>query len=102
MLNGRLEDAAVGIGSVARTRRRGFIASWQQAYWLEPIVGGALMRAYPEEWMLFRADEDGYRYVTGFEQRPDAEAIDVGFGLDPASIPQQLGSVERFIDGLSN
>ena len=32
MLNGRLEDAAVGIGSVARERRRGFVSSWKQAY----------------------------------------------------------------------
>ena len=36
MLNGRLEDAAVGIGSVARERRRGYVATWQQAYWLHP------------------------------------------------------------------
>ncbi len=102
MLNGRLEDAAVGIGSVARARRRGFMSSWQQAYWLEPLAGGALMRAYPEEWMLFRADADGYRYAAGFEERPDAEAIDAGFGVDPGSLAQQLGSVERFLDGLSN
>jgi len=38
MLNGRLEDAAVGIGSVARARRRGFVATWQVAYWLEPLL----------------------------------------------------------------
>ena len=49
MLNGRLEDAAVGIGSVARERRKGFVASWQQAYWLQPLEGGALMRSFPDD-----------------------------------------------------
>lgn len=32
LLNGRLEDAAIGIGSVARERRRGFLATWESAY----------------------------------------------------------------------
>ena len=38
LLNGRLEDAAVGIGSVARERRRGFMAQWQSAYTLNPSM----------------------------------------------------------------
>ena len=59
MLNGRLEDAAVGIGSVARERRKGFVASWQQAYWLQPLEGGALMRCFPDDWRLYRQDPDG-------------------------------------------
>jgi hypothetical protein len=40
-LNGRLEDAAVGIGSVARERRRGFGAQWQAAYELRPFADSA-------------------------------------------------------------
>ena len=63
MLNGRLEDAAVGIGSVARERRKGFVASWQQAYWLQPLEGGALMRCFPDDWRLYRQDPDGYRQL---------------------------------------
>lgn len=102
MLNGRLEDAAVGIGSVARARRKGFLASWKQAYWLEPLQRGALMRAYPDDWELFRADADGFRFATGFEERPDSETIDAGFGIDPSSIGQQIGSVGRFLEGLSS
>ena len=76
MLNGRLEDSAVGIGGVARQRRRGFLSLWRKAYWLEPLESGALMRSHPGEWILFRADVDGYRETTTFDQRPDAEAID--------------------------
>ena len=64
MLNGRLEDAAVGIGSVARERRKGFCGIWQQAYWLQPLEGGALLRSYPDDWHLFRQDSDGYRLIN--------------------------------------
>ena len=103
MLNGRLEDAAVGIGSVARERRRGFVSSWRQAFWLEPIDGGALMRCYPDDWRLYRLDDDGYRQVAVFDQRPGAEEIAEtlsGEGAD--SLRQQLGNVDRFLDGLRN
>ena len=31
LLNSRLEDAAVGIGSVARQRRKGFMSTWYGA-----------------------------------------------------------------------
>ncbi|BEV36227.1 DUF1995 family protein [Synechococcus sp. M16CYN] len=75
MLNGRLEDAAVGIGSVVRKRRRSFILTWHQAYWLQPLEGGALMRSYPKEWTVFRLDQDGYRQLSTFNARPDAETI---------------------------
>jgi hypothetical protein len=73
MINGRLEDAAVGIGTVARERRKGFLAEWQAAYALVPTSEGALRRAFPEPWELYRCDPDGYRSVTTFESRPDRE-----------------------------
>ena len=74
MLNGRLEDAAVGIGSVARERRRGFISSWQQAY---SSASGrwALMRRFPDHWTLYRLDPDGYRHLASMDNRPDPEQI---------------------------
>ena len=103
MLNGRLEDAAVGIGSVARERRRGFVATWLQAYWLQPLEGGALLRSYPENWQLFRLDPDGYRPLSSFGMRPDPESIAaVLAGEDPVGLKQQLKSVDRFLDGLQN
>ena len=33
MLNGKLEDSDVGIGSVARERRKSFIRKWINIYW---------------------------------------------------------------------
>ena len=101
MLNGRLEDAAVGIGSVARERRRGFVSSWLQAYWLQPLEGGALMRIFPDDWSLYRLDDDGYRHLASMESRPDPEQIAALLaGEDPDSLKQQLSSVDRFIEGL--
>jgi hypothetical protein len=103
MLNGRLEDAAVGIGSVARERRKGFVASWQQAYWLQPLEGGALMRCFPDDWHLYRLDPDGYRQLEVLPERPDPDITAALLaGEDPDSIKQQLSGVDRFLDGLRN
>ena len=97
LLNGRLEDAAVGIGTVARERRKGFLSGWTSAYALIPTADGALRHAYPHPWQLFRRDPDGYRHAADFEQRPDAE--------QQAEALQQsdgLKAVDRFLDGLLN
>ena len=103
MLNGRLEDAAVGIGSVARERRRGFLSQWQVAYAVQPVDGGALRRAHPEAWELYREDPDGFRLVATFEQKPDGElhaqalAGEAGVGLGG-----NLKAIDAFIEGLRN
>ena len=103
MLNGRLEDAAVGIGSVARERRKGFVSVWNQAYWLEPVDGGALMRVHPEPWGIYRADPDGYRALEALDTRPDPETLNaILAGEDGPDLKQQLGNVDRFLDGLRN
>ena len=96
-----LEDAAVGIGSVARARRRGFVATWQVAYWLEPLAGAALLGRYPACWTLFRQDADGYREVTRFDQRPDADQIDSALHDGAAALGQQIGAMDRFLKDLS-
>lgn len=100
-LNGRLEDAAVGIGSVARQRRRGFVAQWQAAYCLQPLAEGVLRRSYPEQWQLYREDVDGFRLANQFERRPDGEQIaealagEAGLGL-----AGNLRALNELIDGL--
>jgi len=73
MINGRLEDAAIGIGTVARERRKGFLAEWQAAYGLIPTAEGALRRVFPEDWQFYRRDPDGYRSICSFGSRPDRE-----------------------------
>ena len=98
MLNGRLEDAAVGIGTVAHERRKGFLAGWQSAYALIPTADGALRRCHPGEWELYRRDPDGHRFVSTFEQKPDAEQQ--AAALDAGGVGRSLQAVDRFIEGL--
>ena len=101
LLNGNLEDAAIGIGSVARERRKGFLAGWQSAYALIPTGDGALRRACPGMWELYRSDADGYRFVCNFDQKPDMEqralamAGEAGLGLGA-----NLKVMDAFIEGL--
>jgi hypothetical protein len=96
MLNGSLVDAAVGIGSVARERRRGFLAVWRSAYALVPLAGAALRHAYPGAWELYRQRPDG-RYVQAatFEHRPDAEEQAQALGTATG-----LAGVDAFLEGL--
>jgi hypothetical protein len=101
MLNGRLEDAAVGIGSVARERRRGFVAEWQAAYFLQPLAGSALRRAHPGPWELYRQDSDGFRLAARFDQKPDADAqAEALAGEGGLGVGGNLRSLESFIEGL--
>ncbi|SBO42242.1 DUF1995 family protein [Cyanobium sp. NIES-981] len=103
MLNGSLEDAAVGIGSVARERRRGFLADWQSAYALIPLAEGALRRAYPEPWQFYRRDPDGHRFVADFEQKPDGEQRAAALaGEAGPGLAGNLQAIDAFLEGLRN
>lgn len=105
LLNGRLEDAAVGIGSVARERRRGFLATWRAAYALLPLENGALRLACPGPWELYRLDADGYRLAASFDLKPDAEqqaeALRSEQGQGP-DVAEGLRALDRFIGSLNN
>lgn len=103
MVNGRLEDAAVGIGSVARDRRKGFVATWQSAYALLPLAGGALRRACPGPWELYRQDPDGYRLLASSELKPDNEAIASALSGDGGGgLGGTLRAVDALLEGLRN
>ena len=103
MLNGRLEDAAVGIGSVARERRRGFLSQWQVAYAVQPVDGGALRRAHPGPWELYREDSDGFRFTAEFEQKPDGERQAAALaGEGGVGLGGNLKALDAFIEGLRN
>jgi hypothetical protein len=65
----------VGIGTVARERRKGFLGEWQSAYALIPTADGALRHAYPADWQFYRRDPDGYRSLCSFSTKPDTEQL---------------------------
>ena len=94
LLNGRLEDAAIGIGSVARLRRKGFLATWQNAYCVQPLLEAALLHAFPHEWQLFKQSEAGFLALASFEQKPAAEELDAALG-------QGFLAIDRFLKDLS-
>jgi len=101
LLNPTLEDAAVGIGSVARARRKGFLAQWQAAYALQPFAASALRRAHPGEWELYRLDPDGFRLAGHFPQKPTSEEQDEALsGQAPGGLKQQLRGLGDLIDNL--
>ena len=74
-LNPKFEDANIGIGSVIRERRKNFVKSWQNIYFLQPISNGALMHAYPNNWLLFKEINKKYLFKKEFENKPDNETI---------------------------
>jgi hypothetical protein len=103
LVNPALEDAAVGIGSVARQRRRGFLAGWRAAYALLPKADRALRCAYPGEWELYRLDADGFRLAGGFEQKPDSEQQDLVLsGREEAGLGGNLRALGQMIEDLQN
>ena len=46
-LNPKFEDANIGIGSVIRERRKNFVKTWKNIYFLQPLNKAALMHIYP-------------------------------------------------------
>jgi hypothetical protein len=98
LINPTLVDASVGVGSVARQRRRGFLAQWQAAYALIPESDRALRRAHPGPWELYRLDPDGFRPVAEFEQKPDGEQQAEALGEGGAAAG--LRSLGQLIEGL--
>ena len=101
LLNPNLEDAAVGIGSVARQRRKGFLSTWQTAYALLPDAESTLRRAHPGEWELYRLDPDGYRLMRSFKRRPDGESrAEALSGTGGGGLAGQLRGLNDLLEGL--
>ena len=75
MLNGKLEDPIVGIGSVGREMRKRFADKWKLIYFVQPLSMGALLKRFPNKWELFKLNPNGYSFVKSFDKRPDDETI---------------------------
>ncbi len=75
MINGKLEDPIVGIGSVGREMRKRFAEKWKVIYFVQPLSRGALLKRFPNDWELFKLKPNGYSFVKSFDKRPDDETI---------------------------
>nr|AUG32187.1 hypothetical protein PLO_181 [Paulinella longichromatophora] len=101
LLNGRLEDVAVGIGSVARERRRGFLSLWKQAYILKSLKGAVIQRRFPHDWEIYKQDIGGYRFLFSTKQKPDSEMLAKALSngqLDSFNI--KLQALDRYMQSL--
>ena len=74
-LNPKFEDANIGIGSVIRERRKNFVKTWKNIYFLQPLNKAALMHIYPKNWLLFKEENKKYYFKKEFEIKPDNESI---------------------------
>jgi hypothetical protein len=78
MLNPKLEDVAtIGIGYAGRQLRERFLSTLEPVYYLRPMAGAVLLRAYPGPWQVWQeASEDTYTLVAELPQKPSGEALD--------------------------
>ena len=74
-LNPKFEDANIGIGNVIRERRKTFVKTWTNIYFIQPLNKGALMHVSPNKWSLFKEQNNKYFFVKEFESKPDNETI---------------------------
>ena len=81
-LNPKFEDANIGIGSVIRERRKNFVKTWKNIYFLQPLNNAALMHIYPNNWLLFKEENKKYYFKKEFEIKPDNESIFVNLQIE--------------------
>lgn len=110
LLNPRMEDiATIGIGYAGRQLRERFLSTFESAYYVRPLEGAALFRAYPSLWQVWRETEGTYELVSEEPQRPIGEALDrilfgtteAGEDAPQAARPGLLTSLQRLFRALS-
>ena len=74
-INPKFEDANIGIGTVIRERRKNFVKTWTNIYFIQPLNNGALMHIFPNNWALFKEKDNKYYFVKDFDSKPDNETI---------------------------
>jgi Domain of unknown function (DUF1995) len=109
LLNPKLEDVAtIGIGYAGRQLRDRFLSTIESCYYLRPLEGAALFRAYPDQWQIWQEKGDTYELIAEEPQKPSSETLDrLLFGTpDSAGFSQPprrglLSSLQQFLRALS-
>ncbi len=78
LLNPKMEDiVTIGIGYAGRQLRERFLKQFDTAYYLQPIPGAAILRAYPSPWQVWvEKGEDDYELAGEFPQKPNSEMLE--------------------------
>jgi hypothetical protein len=110
MLNPRMEDiATIGIGYAGRQLRERFLNLFESCYYLRPLEGAAVLRAYPSPWQVWLEKDEDYELIAEEPQKPTGEALDrilikaIGESPDAPPPPRQgfLSSLQQFWRALS-
>ena len=112
LLNPQLEDIyVVGIGYTARQVRDRFIKTIESCYYLRPLDGAAILRAYPSLWQVWLETDDEYQLIAEESERPVGDALDQilakATGTDtssetpPSKKPGFLANLQSFLNALS-
>lgn len=108
LLNPKLQDVSiVGIGYAGRQLRERFLNTIEPCYYLRPLEGAAVLRAYPFPWQVWLEESEGrYRLVGTETERPSTERIEEillqASGQGGASNRSSLlANMQRFLRALS-
>lgn len=77
MLNPKLEDiATIGIGYAGRQLRERFLSTLESCYYLQPLEGATILRAYPGPWQVWgETADDTYELMGEFATKPSGETL---------------------------
>lgn len=109
LLNPNLQNiAVVGVGYAGRQLRERFLNTIETCYYLRPLEGGAILRAYPSPWQVWLEKSPGdYELIATEPTKPTGEQLDQIFTrasrstATPRTKPSLLKSLQRFFQALS-
>jgi hypothetical protein len=110
LLNPRMEDIAIiGIGYAGRQLRERFLNTFESCYYIRPLDGAALFRAYPSPWQVWQQQGETYELIAESPTKPVGEALDrllagPSDSSSQASAPARRGilsSLQQFLRALS-
>jgi len=77
LLNPRMEDiTTIGIGYAARQLRERFINTFESCYYIRPLEGAAIFRAYPGPWQVWLEKDGDYELIAETPEKPVGDVLD--------------------------
>lgn len=109
LLNPRMEDiATIGVGYAARQLRERFINTFESCYYLRPLEGAAIFRAYPDPWQVWLGKDGDYELIAETPTKPVGDVLDrlltqSSAASDTTSPPRRgfLATMQQFLRTLS-
>jgi hypothetical protein len=100
MLNPNLENSEVGLGLAARRVRDRFLSIFEISYYVQPLEGGALWRAYPQSWQVYQEREEGMTMIFESWQRPVGDELTRILTKATGKKPSLVVQMQRFFNAL--